>query len=153
MDVLARQAPHLFGSAREPQRAAATPPTSPSVEPRQVTGKRRVPLRPTVLVDGDRVTFLPIGDLAAAIGRSVSHVRLLEAKGILPPAHGRRRVAGHRGWRMYRADYVAELARIAVEEKITTRRAVQKMARFSERAWSAHRTEATADAAAGRACP
>jgi hypothetical protein len=139
MDALSRHAPHLFGSGREPQRAATAPSPPRSQSQRQVTAKRRVPMRPTVLVDGEPVTFLPIGDLAAAIGRSVSHIRLLEAQGILPPAHRRRRVAGHLGWRMYRAEYVAELAQIAAEEKITARRAVMDMTRFSQRAWSAHR--------------
>jgi hypothetical protein len=104
-----------------------------------VAAKRRVPMRPTVLIDAEPVLFVPIADVAAALGRSVSHVRLLEAKGILPPAPRRRRVAGHRGWRLYDQRFVHELARIAVEERITTRRAVMDMTTFSERAWSAHR--------------
>jgi hypothetical protein len=95
-------------------------------------------MRPTVLVDGEPVTFLPIGDVARALGRSVGHVRLLEARGTLPPAHRRRSVTGHRGWRLYDAGYVAELARIATEERITKRRAVMDMTVFSQRAWSAH---------------
>lgn len=95
-------------------------------------------MRPVVLVDGEPVRFVPVGDLAAAIGRSVSHVRLLEKKGILPPPHRRRRVAGHRGWRLYDAGYVAELSRVATEEKVAARTRVMDMTRFSERAWSAH---------------
>lgn len=138
MNVLATTAPHLFGVGREPQRAPTTTSRPRSSPPRAREAKRRVPMRPTVLVDGEPVTFVPIGDVALALGRSVGHVRLLEASGILPPAHRRRHVAGHRGWRLYDAGYVAELARIAVEEKITKRRAVHDMTIFSERAWSAH---------------
>jgi hypothetical protein len=109
-------------------------------------------MRPTLLVDGEPVTFLPIGDVALALGRSVSHIRQLEARGILPPAPRRRQVAGHPGWRMYDQRFVTAVAEIAAEEKIPTRRAVMNMDRFSERAWAAHRAlQATIDAGAGRA--
>jgi hypothetical protein len=109
-------------------------------------------MRPTLLINDEPVTFVPIGDVALALGRSVSHIRQLEARGILPPATHRRHVAGHRGWRLYRADYVVVLARIAAEEKITTRRAVMDMSVFSQRAWATHRAlQATAGAEAGPA--
>jgi hypothetical protein len=109
-------------------------------------------MRPTLLVGGEPITFVPIGDLAAAIRRSVSHIRQLEARGILPPAPRRRRVAGHRGWRMYDQRFVAAVAEIAAEERIPQRRAVMDMGIFSERAWAAHRAlQATVDAGAARA--
>lgn len=148
--LLATLYPDLFGASRAP-RPVGAPPASSGSRSRIQSGQpgRAVPprlsMRPTIEVDGETVQFLPIGDLARALGRSVSHVRLLEAKGVLPPPHRRRRVAGvvagvaHPGWRMYRSDYIAELAEIALEEKITKRRAVMDMTTFSERAWAAHR--------------
>lgn len=95
-------------------------------------------MRPTTVIHGEVVQLLPIGDLARAIGRSVGHVRLLEKQGVLPPAHARRRVRGHCGWRLYDARYVAAVAVIAVEERIASRSAVYDMTRFQERVWAAH---------------
>lgn len=95
-------------------------------------------MRPVVNVAGAPTLLLPIGDLARAMGRSVGRVRQLEKDGILPPAPRRRRVVGHRGWRLYPAAYVLEVARIAAEERIPSRRAVQDMSRFSGRVWAAH---------------
>lgn len=95
-------------------------------------------MRPTTVIHGEVVQLLPIGDLARAIGRSVGHVRLLEHQGVLPPAHARRRVQGHRGWRLYRADYVAAVAVIAAEERIVSRKSVNDMTSFKQRAWAAH---------------
>lgn len=95
-------------------------------------------MRPVISVEGVPTLLLPIGDLAIAVGRSVGRVRQLEKDGILPPARHRRRVAGHRGWRLYPAAYVLEVARIAKEERIVARRAIHDMSRFSERVWAAH---------------
>lgn len=134
--LLARSAPTLFGAGREPQRASTTP--TPTVRrPRQAPASR-TPMRPVVVVGGVPVQLVPIGDLAQAVGRSVGHIRLLEAQGVLPPALGRRRVQGHRGWRLYRADFVAAVAAIATEERVVQRGRVMDMTTFSKRAWEAH---------------
>lgn len=141
--LLAHQAPTLFGAGREPQRAG-TPQPAPRRR-RPVPAPQRTPLRPLVQVQDGAVQLLPIGDLAKALGRSVGHVRLLEQQGVLPPAHARRRVRGHRGWRMYRADFVAAVAVIAREERIAQRRAVMDLSRLQQRVWAVdHALRATA---------
>lgn len=143
--VLEKQFPHLFGAQRQPRPIASTPaPLARKPTPRPA-GPRRIPMRPVVSVDGVPTLLLPIGDLAAVMGRSVGRVRQLEKDGVLPPAPRRRRVAGHEGWRLYPSAYVMEVARIAAEERITSRRAVMDMTRFSERVWDAYRAmQATA---------
>lgn len=108
-------------------------------------------MRPVVSVDGVPTLLLPIGDLAAVMGRSVGRVRQLEKDGVLPPAPRRRRVKGHAGWRLYPAAYVLEVARIAAEERITSRQAVHDMSVFSARVWDAYGAmQATADAEASQ---
>jgi hypothetical protein len=137
MDLLARQAPTLFGVGREPQRAPATV-TTPATRADGVPRPPRLPMRPTAKIRGELVQLVPIGDLARAVGRSVGHVRLLEQRGVLPPPQARRRVAGHRGWRLYRADFVAAVALIAAEERVASRRAVMDLSTFQARVWAVH---------------
>lgn len=138
MTLLSERAPHLFGAGRQPQ--PARPSAPPVRRPKTAApAPTRLSMRPTTVIKGEVVRLLPIGDLAAAIGRSVGHVRLLEKRGVLPPAPARRRVQGHRGWRMYDARYVAALGVIAAEERIPTRKSVYDMSAFKERAWAAHR--------------
>lgn len=149
--VLEQQFPHLFGAERQPRPVAATPAPAARKPPRPA-GSRRIPMRPVIAVSGIPTLLLPIGDLAAVMGRSVGRVRQLEKDGVLPPAPRRRRVAGHEGWRLYPSAYVLEVARIAAEERITSRRAVMDMSRFSERVWDTYRAmQATADAEAAPA--
>ena len=107
-------------------------------------------MRPVIQVADKPVTLVPIGDLARAMNRSVGHVRALEAKGVLPPAGRRRRVAGHRGWRLYDERFVMAVAVIAVEERVSSRRAVMDLTRFRERVWSA---QAALQATAGSHSP
>jgi hypothetical protein len=95
-------------------------------------------MRPTKTVRGELVQLVPIGDLAAAIGRSVGHVRLLEKHGVLPPPLARRRVRGHEGWRLYDARFVEAIAIIAREERVAQRRAVHNLDRFRVRVWAVH---------------
>lgn len=138
MSLLADQAPHLFGAGRLPQPARA----SAQALPRPKAAARppvRLSMRPTAVIHGEVVEWVPVGDLAKALNRSVGHVRLLEKQGVLPPAPARRRVQGHPGWRLYRADYVAAVAFIALEERITSRKSVHDMSAFKQRAWAAHR--------------
>jgi hypothetical protein len=110
-------------------------------------------MRPTTSVGGEVVQLVPVGDLAAALGRSVSHVRWLEAHGVLPPAQIRRQVKGHRGWRLYDRRFVEEVAKIALEERVLQRRRVNDLSRFSSRVWDAHRallaTAGSSERAAG----
>lgn len=96
-------------------------------------------MRPSAVIHGEVVHLLPVGDLAKAIGRSVGHVRLLEKQGVLPPATRRRRVRGHRGWRLYDERFVAAVASIAAEVGIPQRRTGADLSALRERAWQAHR--------------
>lgn len=136
MATLEGQFPHLFGAQRAPQ-PAARPVPLPTPSARQCRPKP-FPMRPVIEVAGSLVALVPIGDLARAMNRSVGHVRCLEAKGVLPPPGRRRRVAGHRGWRLYDERFVMAVASIAAEERISSRRAVMDMTSFSERVWAAH---------------
>lgn len=96
-------------------------------------------MRPVTVTNGELVQWLPVGDLAAVLGRSVGRVRALESRGVLPPALKRRRVDGGLGhWRLYPLPYVLELGRIAEEEGVTSRQRVSDWSSFSARAWAAY---------------
>lgn len=148
----ARSWDELFGAARAPSRAE---PTRPTGRTRGQERQKPLPVRPAAVLNGQLHLLLPVGDLARVMGRSVSHVRLLEKQGLLPPPQARRRVSGQPGRRLYRSDFVLEVARLADEEGLIHQRAVRDISRFSERVWLAHerlQQESAAHRGGGR-CP
>lgn len=142
MNLLAAQMPAWFGTEREPHRAPAQPAATPGRPPS--TRRRPMPRRVTVELKGEEVTLLPIADMAAAIGRSVGHVRLLESKGVLPRPRVRRRVHAQgpaaSGRRWYDKRLIDAVERIALEHGIRGRRRVADWTAFSREVWEVHAT-------------